>query len=250
MAGGHEAVSGASRLASQVLPVADLNADQARGMYRLYHRYYAGGSHRQFSQDLQQKDYCLLLEDGDGDIRGFTTLAISEHAIRNQRLRCLFSGDTIIHHEYWGEQTLPRAWCQLAGQIKAQEPTLPLYWLLIVKGHRTYRYLKVFSRQYFPAAQQQTPPGIKTIMETLAKDRFGQCYDTDTGVIRFPESRGYLRPEWAALDNNKKHKPEVAFFLQKNPGHGRGDELVCLTELDEHNLKRQALQAFRRGLST
>ena len=113
-------------------------------MYRLYSRYYAGGSHSRFMQDLSQKDYCILLQDERQAVRGFTTLAISEHVISNQRLRCLFSGDTVIQHQFWGEQTLPRAWCRFAGHLKAQEPQLPLYWLLIVKGHRTYRYLKVF----------------------------------------------------------------------------------------------------------
>ncbi|WP_419650260.1 hypothetical protein [Thiolapillus sp.] len=152
--------------------------------------------------------------------------------------------------QFWGEQTLPRAWCRFAGHLKAQEPQLPLYWLLIVKGHRTYRYLKVFSRRYFPAVNCQTPEPVRRIMDCLAQERFGQCYDATTGVIHFPGSRGYLKPEWAALDDNKQGKPEVAFFLEKNPGHGQGDELVCLTELVESNLKRQALQAFCRGMET
>ena len=32
--------------------------------------------------------------------------------------------------------------------------------------------------------------------------------------------------------------PHVAFFLKRNPGHGDGDELVCLTELSDDNLTR------------
>ena len=243
-------MSGKTRLAAHVLSISDLSAAHAESMYRLYSRYYAGGSHSRFMQDLSQKDYCILLQDERQAVRGFTTLAISEHVISNQRLRCLFSGDTVIQHQFWGEQTLPRAWCRFAGHIKAQEPRLPLYWLLIVKGHRTYRYLKVFSRRYFPAVNCQTPEPVRRIMDSLAQERFGQCYDAKTGVIHFPGSRGYLKPEWAALDDNKQGKPEVAFFLEKNPGHGQGDELVCLTELVESNLKRQALQAFCRGMET
>ncbi len=232
---------------ARVLSVALLDGALAERMYRLFARYYGGSSQAMFLEDLQAKDYCLLLENDRNQLCGFTTLAVSEHQVEGKRLRSLFSGDTIIHHEYWGSQALPQAWCQLAGSIKSQAPELPLYWFLIVKGHRTYRYLKLFSRTYYPAPGWSTPAPQQRIMDFLARDRFGKCYDPERGVIRFPQSRGYLRPEWVALDRAHKNKPEVAFFLEKNPGHGRGDELVCLTELDEKNLKRQALQAFLGG---
>ncbi|WP_457675531.1 hypothetical protein [Thiolapillus sp.] len=238
------------RLRARVLDTKDLGAALAEDMYRLYARYYAGCSRALFLSDLETKDHCLLLEDGTGILRGFTTLAVGRHRLDGRDMGSLFSGDTVIHHEYWGEQTLPRAWCELAGRIKARQPDLPLYWFLIVKGHRTYRYLKVFSHAYYPAPGRATPPQARRIMDFLARERFGEWYDASSGVIRFTESRGHLRPEWAALEEAGRNKPEVAFFLERNPGHGQGDELVCLTELDEDNLKRQALQAFRRGLET
>ncbi|WP_456444550.1 hypothetical protein [Thiolapillus sp.] len=238
------------QLSARVLSVAQLESALAERMYRLFARYYGGGSQSMFLEDLQAKDYCLLLENERKQLCGFTTLAVCEHQVEGKPLRSLFSGDTIIHHEYWGSQVLPRAWCQLAGSIKSQAPDLPLYWFLIVKGHRTYRYLKLFSREYHPAPDRPVPAALRTLMDFLARERFGECYDSESGVIRFPRSRGYLRPEWEALDVANRNKPDVAFFLEKNPGHGRGDELVCLTELDEKNLKRQALQAFLGGLKT
>ena len=250
MAGGTEAVKRAAELSARVLPVDRLHDSLRERMYLLFADYYGGCSQTLFAQDLQHKDYCLLLENEQGRLCGFTTLAVSGHQIDGRKLRCLFSGDTIIHHDYWGGQTLPRAWCELAGRIKAEQADLPLYWFLIVKGHRTYRYLKLFSKDYYPARNRPVPEEVRRIMDFLARDRFGQCYDASTGVIRFPKERGHLKPEWVALDSSSRNKPEVAFFLERNPGHGRGDELVCLTELNENNLKRQALQAFQRGMKT
>ncbi|BAO43120.1 hypothetical protein [Thiolapillus brandeum] len=239
-----------SRLNARAVPVAELDAARVEEMYGLFSRYYDGCSPTLFRGDLDSKDHCLLLENSRGRLCGFTTLAVTTHQVDGRPLRSLFSGDTIIHHEYWGSQTLPRAWCELAGRIKSQAPDLPLYWFLIVKGHRTYRYLKLFSRDYYPAPGREIPPDMRSIMDFLAGQRFGECYDAQSGVIRFPRSRGHLRPEWNALEAANRSKPDVAFFLQKNPGHGRGDELVCLTELDKKNLKRQALQAFIGGLET
>ena len=36
------------------------------------------------------------------------------------------------------------------GQIKREAPDMPLYWFLLVKGHRTFKYLPVFGRSFFP----------------------------------------------------------------------------------------------------
>jgi hypothetical protein len=40
--------------------------------------------------------------------------------------------------------------------------------------------------------------------------------------------------------------PDVAFFLEANPGHAMGDELACLAEISERNLTPAALRAMRR----
>jgi hypothetical protein len=42
----------------------------------------------------------------------------------------------------------------------------------------------------------------------------------------------------------------VQYFLQRNPGHAEGDELACLTELDDANLNaagRRMVRAGQRG---
>jgi len=180
------------RLRARVSPVAQLEDALVEKMYRLFVHYYGGSSRSMFIEDLQGKDYCLLLENDHSRLCGFTTLAVSEHQVEGRRLRSLFSGDTIIHHEYWGSQVLPRAWCRLAGRIKSQAPDLPLYWFLIVKGHRTYRYLKLFSREYHPAPDRPVPATLRALMDFLARERFGECYDAESGVIRFTRSRNCM----------------------------------------------------------
>ena len=41
--------------------------------------------------------------------------------------------------------------------------------------------------------------------------------------------------------------PHIAFFLEKNPGWIRGDELVCLTEPIEENLTPAGRRMWREG---
>src|SRR3546814_8887785 len=59
----------------------------------------------------------------------------------------------------------------ISGALKADAPALPLYWLLLVKGHRTYRYLRAFYRVFYPALQRETPPETKSLMDHLAAEK-------------------------------------------------------------------------------
>ena len=43
----------------------------------------------------------------------------------------------------------------------AQLPEQPLYWFLIVKGHRTYRYLSAFSVDFHPHWRTPMPPSTR-----------------------------------------------------------------------------------------
>jgi hypothetical protein len=230
------------------VPVSSLDDAVIQDMYGLYATYYAAASPGMFRDDLEGKDFSFLLRDRDGILVGFSTLAIIEHTGAAGRFRAIYSGDTIIHHAYWGTQALAFNWIRFAGSIKAQAADDPLYWFLIVKGHRTYRYLSAFSIDFFPRWNVHTPKSAQIIMDTLARGRFGEAYDPLRGIVSFAESRGHLKPRWAAIEADELRRRDVAFFLERNPAYDRGDELVCLTELASHNLRPIARRIFEQGL--
>lgn len=237
-----------NRLRAEVLSIKLLSEEDRENIFELYSFYYGGIDKNLFLQDLNEKHWVILLRDNVQKIQGFTTLLVGEHQILEQTIRSIFSGDTIIHHEFWGEQTLPLTWCHFAGKIKAQNPDLPLYWFLIVKGHRTYRYLRLFAKKFYPVHSEPTPKHFQTIMNRMGQEKFGNHYHPETGLIKFKTTHGHLKKKWSGIDKRALQKTDVKFFLEKNPMHHEGDELVCLTELTESNLRRFALTAFREGL--
>lgn len=218
-------------------------------MYALYSRYYDAASPTLFARDLDDKDYVVVLTDGARVLRGFSTLAIDSFEFDGRRHRAIFSGDTIIEHTHWGEQALPCAWLRFAGRLKRADAEAPLHWLLIVKGHRTYRYLPTFAKAFYPTWQRPTPPGTQSLLDHMARLRFGDYYDGGLGLIRFPASRGHLKAEWGEIAATDRAKPGVRFFLERNPGYRRGEELVCTTELAPENLRPRARRLFLEGLA-
>ena len=217
-------------------------------MYDLYRRYYDSTSLQLFESDLKDKDFVVVLKDEAASVVGFSSLALLNAEIDGQRIRAIYSGDTIIDRAHWGTQALAFTWIRFAGAVKAEVPDCPLYWFLIVKGHRTYRYLSAFSVEFYPHWQMPTPAWAQSIMAALARRRFNDAYDAGRGVLSFPRSRGHLRPTWAAVEPEEAARPDVAFFLDSNPGYVRGDELVCLTELSSANLRPLASRVFGQGL--
>lgn len=237
-----------SDLEATILPVQALSASDRFEMFSVYARHYDGTSRHLFESDLEEKQFTLVLRDRAGVIHGFTTIAVSETTHDGAPLRAIFSGDTIIDRNHWGTQKLAFNWIRFAGKVKAERPDVPLYWFLIVKGHRTYRFLPTFSIDFYPHWERPMPAQVKRVMDRLAEDRFGDTYDPETGVIEFPTSRGHLNRDLAQISASEARRADVAFFLDRNPGYSRGNELVCLTELALDNLRPIAQRQFLQGL--
>ena len=241
------AVRSSRRLSATIDHVTSLDDRAIGAMFELYDAYYAATSRPLFESDLSNKDYVVTLREPSGQLAGFSTLDVMEAEIGGASLRAIYSGDTIIDYAHWGTQALAFTWIRFAGTIKACAPEKPLYWFLIVKGHRTYRYLSAFAVDFHPRWDRPTPAPARAIMDALAQRRFADAYDAKRGVVSFPRSRGHLKPQWAMIEPEEAARQDVSFFLRSNPGYTRGDELVCLTELAAANLRPLARRVFQQG---
>lgn len=225
----------------------DFSRSECDQLYALYARHYAAVNLARFVADFTSKDWVLTLHHGS-QLVGFSTQAVRQYTTHSgQVLIELFSGDTVIDPLYWGSQALSTGFAQLAGHIAHQYAPLPLYWLLISKGYRTWRYLPLFAHEYWPNHACVTPSASQALLDELAQARFGVAYDAATGLIRFPKSHGHLQAELATVRADLVRRPEIRFFLERNPGYAQGDELVCLTQLTPDNLRGSVLRAFLLG---
>lgn len=211
-----------------------LTAVECAEMFDLLAAHFDGATAGQFARDLEEKDWVLRIRHA-GRLVGFSTLQVFEAAYQGQALHVVYSGDTIVAPEAWGSPILARAWIALVREIQTSAPGAPWYWLLLSSGFRTYRFLPVFWQQFWPRHDAPTPPADQGLLGALARQRFGDQFDEATGVVRFHQPQR-LRTTLALVPDQRVADPHVAFFLSHNPGHADGDELVCLTDLDDANL--------------
>ena len=230
-------------LSARIVSCNELDSATVQAMFELYALNYADVSDRIFRRDLEPKTDVLLLTDAAGLLRGFTTLEIYSSDAAGRPVRVLFSGDTVIDPAYWGSPGWALEWIRFAGTIARRDDT-PLYWLLIVKGHRTYRFLPAFAKHYIPHHKNPEPPDDRSMLSALAQEKFGDHFDSALGVVRFPTPQGRLVDELADVPAKHRKLGPVAHFLNLNPGYRNGDELVCLCRLARDNLRPLAARAF------
>jgi hypothetical protein len=228
-------------------PVSALGEEERRAMASLYLAHYDGSSESMFFHDLARKDEVLLVRQEE-TVVGFTTIRVFEREWDGREIRVVYSGDTIVDRKHWGQQALAFDWIARAGALKRERPELPLYWFLLVKGHRTFRYLPLFGKTFFPHWQADRSD-LKPLADLLAGAMFPRDYNARTGVVEFEQSRGHLKSEIAMPAADELERADVRFFLERNPGFQRGHELVCICELEPHNMKALTRRLFARDLS-
>lgn len=223
---------------TSILPVPQLSDDQKVQMRGLMDRYYANVSPQDFSRDLHKKDWVVLATSGGGVV-GFSTQALWDIKMGDQSVRVVFSGDTIVEEVHRNSVGVPFGVARLLGSLYRKQPDEPLYWLLTSKGYKTYRALRVFFKQYFPAQDLEPTLKEQMILERILCSRFNGHLDRDNWVLRAESRQQRLRPRFARIEKAKARHPDVVYFLERNPGYALGDELVCLAQFDPANVHRR-----------
>jgi len=222
--------------------------------FDLFAEHYEGADRARFEEDLADKRLVVVLEDSvTGRLRGFSTVHVSRRRdVRGRACTVVFSGDTVIHHECWGQGQLQRVFTRLLLRIKLRRPWQPLYWFLICKGYRTYLLLVNHVHRAVPRHDLQPPRRLQAMLDVVATERFGEHYDADLGLVRWPEaaSHEHVRPDIGAISQElTASNPHVALFVERNPEYERGDELACLGDMTLWTMVREGVRTSVRAVT-
>ena len=225
--------------------IGDLTETDRNKISSLYLSYFDGSSEKQVNSDLQNKTEILLVFH-ENVLVGFTTLQLYDYQWKNSAIQIIYSGDTVVDKAHWGQQALAFAWIENLGKLRRERPDVPLYWFVILKGHRTYKFLPTFGKSFYPHWAVDRSD-LKPLADALAIQKFGADYCSKTGLVKFSESKGHLKSEIAFPTEEEKTKDAVKFFLKRNPDYILGHELVCLCEITEENMKPLTKRIFNKG---
>jgi hypothetical protein len=229
-------------LHGQLMEASKLTDNNIRAMFELMDTFYDQMFYSNFIRDLSEKDYCILLLDEAGCIKGFSTQKLITVPLNGKEVHGVFSGDTIIHKEYWGSMELYKVFAQSFIQSGSQYPEF--YWFLISKGYKTYKMLPLFFKSFYPNCQESTPTYEKQIMDVFGHLKYPGEYNEMTGVVEYRGQKDKLKEHVADITEKQLRDKNIRYFINANPGYSIGHDLVCLTRLNADNLRPTARRLF------
>lgn len=228
-------------LKGSVRPICDYTEEEMKKMYQLMDTFYDNMKEEVFRKDFFAKDYCLSLYNEKEELIGFTTQKVMEVTIEEdgerKTVHGVFSGDTIIHMDYWGDMELFRVWSHFWFEFAKQYEEF--YWFLICKGYKTYRMLPVFWAEYYPCWNRETPERMKKIIDAYGAALYPKEYNPDTGVVEYQSVKDKLKTGVADIGEKEKRNKEIAYFIEKNPGYLNGNDIACIARIDKQVLKKK-----------
>lgn len=214
---------------------------QREAAFVLHSQYFSGVRRDVFMGDMAEKNHAILLHSQEGHLVGFSFLQYIDLEVDGARVRFVFSGNTVVDQAYRNTPALAGAFGhQMLRLLDEGSPDDELYWFLITKGFRTYRFLPVFFREFYPRYDVATPPRYARLMRAIALHKYNGRFDAEVGIVRATETTDWLSPPHSAVPPERLEDPHVRFFADANSSYARGDELACIARISRENFNRFA----------
>jgi len=209
--------------------VSDLSEEEISVLWEIFDFTYDDVDEMKFRQDLLQKERVITLHDSkDQRILGFSTVVLSPEKRREKKVWVLFSGDTALREEAWGDRSLVTGFFLELIRFQLLHPFTPIYWLLISKGYKTYLLLTRNFPVHWPRHDAKTPKEMEDMMRSLVRSRFDSVEDKGNSIFILPPGNGKVKRGIAPLTEDLLKISDIRFFNDANPDHASGYELCCL----------------------
>ena len=221
-------------LSARFRRVDSISPSELQQMHALFSRFYENADLKKFIEDLSEKSGVIMVREKTeaATLRGFSTIKQVELDDQGRKAIGVFSGDTILHPDYWGDRALKDGFVRYMLSVKARMPRTPIYWLLISKGYKTYLLLANNFVTFYPRHDTPNDPRLASIVDQYCRALFPRAYNATTRVLDFGDGSQCLKEVVAPItDELRALNPAIAYFEQCNPEWQRGVELPCVGEV-------------------
>jgi hypothetical protein len=176
-------------------------------------------------------------------IVGFTGLRMEPIVLRNgARILTIYFGQTFVLEDYRGRQLLPWTGALFFLKSRLRHPLLPIYIWYDAISYKSYMILARNVRVYFPRRDVSTPATVREMIDQLGARHYPGQYEQATG--RVIKSSNRLKEHVARLSLKDLEDPDIRYYATRNPGHGKGDGLLCVLPASMTNFVHIAGKVF------
>ncbi|HEX3697611.1 MAG TPA: hypothetical protein VH374_19725 [Polyangia bacterium] len=221
------------KLSARYRRLRSISVDDINEMHKLFSAFYENADAPTFLRDLARKDGAIIVRDRQTKrICGFTTIKKVSLWDGRRRAVGVFSGDTVMEPSCWGDRALKDAFARHLLFLWLTSPGVPLYWLLISKGYKTYMLLANNFVNFHPRPDGGRDPRLERLVHDYTDKLFPGKYDPRRGILDFGAGSQRLREDVAPITPEMRlHNPVINYFERTNPGWRVGHELPCIAEI-------------------
>jgi len=223
----------------------NVSVDDCIGMYKLFSVYYQNTPFETFMADLSKKTGVHIAKRlTDGKVVGFSTAVTFLTEVDGKKVRMLFSGDTVMAKEYWGNPAFPQSFFRWVLAERLKHPFTELHWFLISMGYRTYLILANNFYTYYPNIDGDDPH-MKKVAFAAADTLFPGKLNRENGLVEFGDDACALSEFVTPITDKERKVPKIAFFEKRNPDWMNGSEMACAGALSWRDFARMIFDIRR-----
>src|SRR5690606_20602636 len=197
-------------------------------MFKVFSRYYDHVAMDQFLSDLSRKSGAFVVRrQHDNAIVGFSTFGVYHLEVDGRRIKGVFSGDTVLEKEHWGNRAINAAFVRRVLWEAIKNPLTPQYWFLISKGYKTFLLLSRNFPEYYPHPRQPNEH-LRHIAQAYCQQLFPGKLDQASMVLDFGQGYNCLKSDITPITASLRQQADIACFERCTPNWERGTELPCV----------------------
>jgi hypothetical protein len=213
-------------------------------IYSLHHNVYF----EEFLSRTRNQFTCIALyrRRRGASLVGFTGLRMEFLTLQHgSRILTIYFGQTYVLDDYRGRQLLPWTGLLFVLKCRLRYPLLPIYMWYDAISYKSYMILARHVKEFFPRRGVSTPAVVREIIDQVGARYYPGQYDRTTGRVIKPSNR--LKEHVARLSPVDLEEPDIAYYVTRNPGHAKGDGLLCVLPGSLANVFHFASKVFRRS---
>jgi hypothetical protein len=209
-----------------------VSVPQLLEMHKVFIQYYHNATLNNFVTDMGKKTGVIILQEKQSKkIVGFSTWTELDIMQKGERCIGIFSGDTVVEKQYWGNKELHKVFAKQVAKTKIKNPRTPVFWLLISKGYKTYLLLTNNFPKHYPSHEKNNIK-LEAIVDEYCQQLYPEAYDRENRLLDFGDDYQYLKEDVAEITPEMTaENPDIRHFTKLNPSWQQGTELPCAGEI-------------------
>jgi hypothetical protein len=212
-------------------------------MHKVFVQYYHNANLHNFVTDMGKKTGVIILQEKNTKkIIGFSTWTELDITTNGKKSIGIFSGDTVVEKEYWGNKELQKTFVKQLLKTKIKNPQTSVFWLLISKGYKTYLLLTNNFPKHYPSHKRNNIK-LESIVDEYCEQLYADAYNKDNRLLNFGDNYQYLKDDVAEITPHMTDENlEIRHFTKLNPSWQQGTELPCVGEVSIYMMWRFMLK--------